>query len=1577
MKHQANNADKRFFLRMSTAWIILMIVVSLGFSSFAVDLTTTVYVDNGNLAVNSNDVTDVVHWKSEKQGTVKWTAQSGKETTGSGCNTTTTYKQKFGELVLTNNSGAAKVLSFNYTVTLNGGSVTIGKTEVNSDVANASFSQTLGSGDSITIKSSTSKDNANGTTVTLSDINLDVQKVTVTFAPPKNGSYTVTVDGKSYGSSETDSIPFEKSSTTPYKLVATPADNYVFAGWYLGDTLYSTEKTIDEAIFQAGGTVSASFSLDPLYSVAQTGELGGDLSKYILVDSDYSHSAKGSRHTVAGDMQNPVNNTYGPPFYFPNSVWSISGNTVVSSASGISHGDVQTEKGYSNARAFLYSDIIRIKCLQSCTISFTAKLDAASMDSPSDTNIKPGVYFYYYKSTSASADASAIKANGVLLVDGYQKSSAEASSGAIALNAGDYLYLYSYGETLKSKMRLLTGTVVAEDSYSYTSKISNFTVSPANATSTLTIANYDNAGNQLASGTVYVDGTAQNVSTAYSATAQQGTVCTLKPGTAPTGYTFLGWQIDDTLVYTQLEYQLTLTADTAVRALYVPAMTITAGGTNGYGSATYTLSGTSYNTGSNPYYVARDKDCANFYTDLNAAFNGTDTVVLLAGHTISGDMTIPSGKTLVIPYGHADNGISGADPDQTTTYSSTTNYCVVTYNGNLTVDGTLLVNGLQSGYSTYSGRPSGGIGCLKLGDSSVVTLNGILYAFGHVRGGTINAASGSAVHETVEFGDTRSILVMKAIVDSKDNKVLPCSHLSVESVESTVTYAKGATLYGHFSILMQGNSTNSYGFTPIIGTYTGDKTDAGWLRISEGSLTKYYDFSQNQMVYRIDQGSTVSTYGVSFTFSYSHAGQNATIDMKSEEYYMPLDQNYCIQVAGNLSFKSDHKFLPGAKLVVEETGVCTIDSGVNVVLYRMNDYDTRAAGQELNYLGYCQYASPVHNLYYPLGGYAAKKTLATTGSASLHVDGKMVVKGGLYVTEDLVSESDQGISDTTDESGSTVSRKAVNASYFTKYDNGYNILTGFGTIDMSGASIPINDIFIYEAMLASGTNTPHYDQVKVVPVKGLNAAETPQYESLSGVRYGVTNPNGMNVWVEDACVFGHQLEKTEAKEATCLENGNSEYYTCTKCKKFFSDAECTIPIDENSWIIPANGHSLTGIPAQEPTCTAAGNAAYWQCNNCGQFYSDANAEIQIEKDSWVREILPHEYNEETVAPSCMAMGCTTYTCSRCGDSYQVFSELVDHAWDENGVCTVCGFSKNAPGISYVSVTMANSLDMNFAFELPEGTSPDGCKVVFTSTTRGAKDQEVPYSKWKTTTINGNPYYYASYTGLAAKEMPDMVYAAVRDGEGNLLCAVRGDSIQKQAMRNLAQTQNDLAKTMVVDMLNYGAAAQTKFGYRTDNLANSQLTEAQKALASTYSPGDSTPINTGCNIIYMANVKLESNIQFMIGLQNVTDSMTAHIAFTDHYGKEKDVEVPLSSFSKDKTTEPITYVYTFDKTVIADARQPITITIKNSEGATVATITDSIANYAARAEDTSEYKKLYECIVKFADSAHAFLHPQQN
>jgi hypothetical protein len=55
-----------------------------------------------------------------------------------------------------------------------------------------------------------------------------------------------------------------------------------------------------------------------------------------------------------------------------------------------------------------------------------------------------------------------------------------------------------------------------------------------------------------------------------------------------------------------------------------------------------------------------------------------------------------------------------------------------------------------------------------------------------------------------------------------------------------------------------------------------------------------------------------------------------------------------------------------------------------------------------------------------------------------------------------------------------------------------------------------------------------------------------------------------------------------------------------------------------------------------------------------------------------------------------------------------------------------------------------------------------------------------------------------------------------------------------ATNKLAQTDNENLKMLLVAMLNYGAAAQEFFGYKTDALMNADLTQEQKALVDDYS-----------------------------------------------------------------------------------------------------------------------------------------------
>lgn len=133
--------------------------------------------------------------------------------------------------------------------------------------------------------------------------------------------------------------------------------------------------------------------------------------------------------------------------------------------------------------------------------------------------------------------------------------------------------------------------------------------------------------------------------------------------------------------------------------------------------------------------------------------------------------------------------------------------------------------------------------------------------------------------------------------------------------------------------------------------------------------------------------------------------------------------------------------------------------------------------------------------------------------------------------------------------------------------------------------------------------------------------------------------------------------------------------TCTK--DGVSRRICSIcgAVEEKS--VPATGHNFGAwTVTKAATCTEAGNSAYWSCSRCGKFFSDAAGKTEIAKDSWIIAALGHdEATRAAVAATCYASGRTAETyCKRCGMVINAGANIPatgKHTY-VNGVCTVCG-----------------------------------------------------------------------------------------------------------------------------------------------------------------------------------------------------------------------------------------------------------------------------------------------------------------
>ena len=137
-------------------------------------------------------------------------------------------------------------------------------------------------------------------------------------------------------------------------------------------------------------------------------------------------------------------------------------------------------------------------------------------------------------------------------------------------------------------------------------------------------------------------------------------------------------------------------------------------------------------------------------------------------------------------------------------------------------------------------------------------------------------------------------------------------------------------------------------------------------------------------------------------------------------------------------------------------------------------------------------------------------------------------------------------------------------------------------------------------------------------------------------------------------VVGHAMEHHEAVPATCVTDGNIEYWYCTFCEKKFADSTGTQAVD--NVIIPSDSaeHKMQRYAAVDATCTVAGRCEYWQCIVCGSKFADEIGGQILESTATPLNPVNHvklEYRA-AVPATCTSGGTLEYWhCSKCGGNY--------------------------------------------------------------------------------------------------------------------------------------------------------------------------------------------------------------------------------------------------------------------------------------------------------------------------------------
>ena len=198
----------------------------------------------------------------------------------------------------------------------------------------------------------------------------------------------------------------------------------------------------------------------------------------------------------------------------------------------------------------------------------------------------------------------------------------------------------------------------------------------------------------------------------------------------------------------------------------------------------------------------------------------------------------------------------------------------------------------------------------------------------------------------------------------------------------------------------------------------------------------------------------------------------------------------------------------------------------------------------------------------------------------------------------------------------------------------------------------------------------------------------------------------------------------------------------------------------------------------------------------------------------------HDYRSEVTEPTCTEQGYTTYTCTLCGDSYvSDYTDPVDHVY-EDGHCKWCGKVLSYAKFTSISTSLGGNIAMNFYVELSEDLVSDpGAYIQFTF---GGKTIHVPLREG---VASGNNVYRFACP-ITSKNMTDEITAQVFNGSGAVGTS-KTMSVDTYCNWVIENVKDEKTVNLMKAMLNYGASAQMLFSYRTDDLANAALADADK------------------------------------------------------------------------------------------------------------------------------------------------------
>lgn len=359
--------------------------------------------------------------------------------------------------------------------------------------------------------------------------------------------------------------------------------------------------------------------------------------------------------------------------------------------------------------------------------------------------------------------------------------------------------------------------------------------------------------------------------------------------------------------------------------------------------------------------------------------NSSGYVKQLESCTISGEYTIPSGVTLLIPFDETE-ALYTTTPAYTTTAEAQKAYKTLTMapDSSITVDGGAISVGGK--HFTSSGRecckPTGAYGLIKMQKGSSIMLNNgaNLYAWGYITGdGSITANSGANVYEYYQVTDWRGGSQTSDMANNKQ-KVFPFTQYYVQNIEAALTLNAGANEYTYISVTARFVGTKSVTI-PFVGSNGLFKLGAN------GQFTKRYIPAQDRMVFTISGEASLNSIVMSLA---------GIATFNSQDYVLPINNNVDIVItSGTTTIEKDAALLPGVTVLIAKDAELKVASAASLYVYDDAEWspDYVWGSNSFGSSGIC----PVS--YSPSG-----KGSRGIADAKVDVNGVLTVEGAVYTT---------------------------------------------------------------------------------------------------------------------------------------------------------------------------------------------------------------------------------------------------------------------------------------------------------------------------------------------------------------------------------------------------------------------------------------------------------------------------------------------------------------------------------------------------------------------------------------------------